>query len=331
MKRRTLIMNTGALGAVALAPLAAQSESDQVGTIPLTRRYQIDSEHVGDRFEITIAEPFPIIPGLPEPENCNILYALDAPFTGGAVIAVTRHNPSIPGFPVPHVLPPTIVVNIGYPIKTVSDFHEYITFKRNRDLVPPDEPVGEVIRALNEKEIVPRADQFLKFMEEELDPFVREQTSHAGPQKAALMGHSYGGLFATFAFEQQSSAFDHYLIFSPGFVEPQSPLLARIVNAQPDSFEGRVYMSMAQHEEAYTDTYGGNLGISFHKLAAALNPHRHSGLQIMTNVVPHETHGGIPYADMLPGMRWLFETPESQAAETLMQWASSRTRRPEHA
>ncbi len=86
---------------------------------------------------------------------------------------------------------------------------------RARDYLPADgQPAGQ-------------ADQFLDYFGTELIPFI-ESTYRAAPLRL-LSGHSYGGVFVTYALAERPEMFDAYLTQSPFFDQGiGNPLLQRV-------------------------------------------------------------------------------------------------------
>ena len=98
-------------------------------------------------------------------------------------------------------IPPVIIVAIE-------------SLDRSRDLTPSN--AGKDVYGGTGKEGIPQsggAPVFLQFLEEELIPFV-ESNFQTHPYRI-LEGHSFGGLFGTYALMDKTALFDAYIIQSP--------------------------------------------------------------------------------------------------------------------
>jgi predicted alpha/beta superfamily hydrolase len=89
------------------------------------------------------------------------------------------------------LLPPAIIV--GIPNLEIEGQSQ-----RNRDLLPAQ-----------------GADKFLAFIENDVIPFIEKNYPANG--KRTLYGHSYGGLFSTYAFLSRPGVFDAYMAIDPPY------------------------------------------------------------------------------------------------------------------
>jgi hypothetical protein len=95
-----------------------------------------------------------------------------------------------------------LIVAIGYPVAGKL----YDAKRRSLDLTPPTEsPIPGA----------GGADAFLDFIEKSVRPAVKARFPRATFSRAALYGHSYGGLFALHALFTRPHAFDCYIASSP--------------------------------------------------------------------------------------------------------------------
>ncbi|MEQ8423415.1 MAG: alpha/beta hydrolase-fold protein [Cyclobacteriaceae bacterium] len=105
-------------------------------------------------------------------------------------------------------MPAVILLGISY---EVGDFKSWIA-NRTRDLTPsyvtPDSASNLVGRDSG------KAKQFVAFTKEELIPFIDRNYKTAVEQRT-LLGHSLGGLFATWVLLYEPDMFQNYLLGSP--------------------------------------------------------------------------------------------------------------------
>jgi predicted alpha/beta superfamily hydrolase len=164
---------------------------------------------------------------------------------------------------------------------------------RTRDLTP--EPNAELAR---QRSTAGGADDFLRFMSDELIPWVEGQYRTA-PFRV-LVGHSLGGLFATHALLVRPEVFDGYISISPslwwndrGLVDQAEATIAQ----QP--WEGRfLYMTVGNE--------GGDMLPAAEALASILEASAPEGFDWQFHWMDNETHGSIPHRTTYDALEWLF-------------------------
>jgi predicted alpha/beta superfamily hydrolase len=169
-------------------------------------------------------------------ESIPLIYVMDGNFAVGltAPLIVAQADPYL-------TIAPYIQVSVGYAGDEAAEW----TRLRNRDLVPPGEPVSDdVVAALETardagamtqeqldayvQELADsHADAFLEFLTDELHPQLqsRFRVSAAGH---GLFGYSYGGLFAVYAWLRGAAPFATVGAGSPGIVDPGSQVFELI-------------------------------------------------------------------------------------------------------
>lgn len=98
-----------------------------------------------------------------------------------------------------------IVVAIGYqniPTETGSLYSS----QRNCDLTPNQHDIHEGLGG---------ADVFLRFVDDQVKPLIREQFPHVNIGEEAIFGHSFGGLCVLHSLFSSRGAFDAYFAASP--------------------------------------------------------------------------------------------------------------------
>lgn len=159
-----------------------------------------------------------------------LLYVTDGNWTVGptAPLIVVQADPYL-------TIAPYIQVSVGYAGEEAAQWAQL----RNRDLVPPGEPVSDEMvatlatardaGAMTQDEMDAylaaladtRADVFLDFLTAELHPRLRSRlrVSESGH---GLFGYSYGGLFALYAWLRGATPFASFGAGSPGVASPDS-------------------------------------------------------------------------------------------------------------
>lgn len=178
-------------------------------------------------------------------ESMPLIYVLDGNFAVGltAPLIVTQADPYL-------TIAPYIQVSVGYAGAEAKDWARL----RNRDLVPPGEPVGnDVIAALEsardagamtqeqldaylEQLSDCHADAFLDFLTNELHPQLtsRFRVSDAGH---GLFGYSYGGLFALYAWLRSTAPFATIGAGTPGISTLESQVFD-LIRGLPEHSDG---------------------------------------------------------------------------------------------
>ncbi|OZE79197.1 alpha/beta hydrolase [Rhodococcoides fascians] len=212
------------------------------GCLPDTEYLEVESRS-GNRYGIWITTP----PGYEESsESVPLVYVLDGNWTVGftAPLIVTQRDPYLS-------IAPYIQVTVGYAGDEASDWARL----RNRDLVPPGEPIGDdVVAALEsaretgamsqgdidayiEQHSDCNADTFLDFLTDELHPRLHShlRVSDTGH---GLFGFSYGGLFALYAWLRGGTPFSTVGAGTPGISSADSQLFDMIGNLPEASDDG---------------------------------------------------------------------------------------------
>ena len=162
------------------------------------------------------------------------VYVLDGNFAVGqtAPLIVTQRDPMLP-------ILPYVQVTIGY----AGEEAQHWARLRNRDLVPPGEPVakefvdavemGVDAGAMTREEADAyldelrdtRADAFLSFITDELHARIERDYAVASSGHG-LFGYSYGGLFSLYAWLSGSTLFESIGAGSPGVAGEDSQVFA---------------------------------------------------------------------------------------------------------
>ncbi|OEZ63807.1 alpha/beta hydrolase [Duganella sp. HH105] len=198
--RRAFLGGAAGLLACALVPgWAAQPASApepawQAAGLPQARQLDLSSTRTGHRYRIFISVPETAAPAGGHP----VMYVLDgnAAFPSAALMARTvARRSKATGLHAP------VVVGIGY-----ASGEDFDMAARARDYTPP--AAGKAAKGEG------GADLFLDFIEQELKPLIQAAVS-IDPQRQALFGHSYGGLFTLHALFTRPAAFQTYIAASP--------------------------------------------------------------------------------------------------------------------
>lgn len=185
-----------------------------------------------------------------------LIYVLDGNFAVGltAPLIVTQSDPYL-------TVAPYVQVSVGFAGEEAADWARL----RNRDLVPPGEPVTDemvtILAVARDKGAMTQeymdaylaeladshADVFLDFLANELHPHLQSQlrVSESGH---GLFGYSYGGLFVLYARLRQADPFATFGAGSPGVASADSQIF-KLVEALPDRSVGpRLHVTLNEAE-----------------------------------------------------------------------------------
>jgi predicted alpha/beta superfamily hydrolase len=207
------------------------------GCLPDTEYFEMTA-HSGHRYGVWVTTP----PGYADSTDpLPLIYVVDGNWAVGltAPLIVTQADPYL-------AIAPYIQVSIGYAGEEAADWAQV----RNRDLVPPGEPVSdemvatvtsardtgamtqEQADAYLAKLADTRADAFLDFLTAELHPRLQSGWRVSGSGHG-LFGYSYGGLFALYAWLRAAAPFATFGAGTPGVASADSQVF-KMVEALPE-------------------------------------------------------------------------------------------------
>lgn len=265
------------------------------GCLPDTEYLEVTAQS-GRRYGVWVTTP----PGYADSTDpLPLIYVVDGNWTVGltAPLIVIQADPFL-------TIGPYIQVTIGYAGEEAAAWEHL----RNRDLVPPGEPVSEEMVAtvewardtgkMTQEQMEAylaelsdtQADAFLEFITTELHPQLqsRLRVSESGH---GLFGYSYGGLFALYAWLREAAPFTTFGAGSPGVVSADSQIF-NLVEALPergeDSAPPRLHITLNEAEAL------GDIpiyrGMARNVLAVLEQLHAKGRSEQVSNKMLHETH-----------------------------------------
>ncbi|MDZ4741633.1 MAG: alpha/beta hydrolase-fold protein [Alphaproteobacteria bacterium] len=197
MRRIILLVLTVIVSIVVRAPLAAAKPY----AIPNTQEQHIRSKFTGAGYRLFISLPDGYSTS---GKSYPVVYMLDADYSFALVRNVVQH------FVERQDLPPLILVAIAYPGAASS--REVYRMNRTRDYTPVYAPDGGY--GAEYQKVSGGAARFRAFFARELTPYI-ERRYRASPSDRTIIGHSYGGLFATYVLLTEPELFRRYIAVSP--------------------------------------------------------------------------------------------------------------------
>lgn len=312
MKRRELVGNAAAIaaGIVAVSPalgLAADSEGlvEQGSPWPLrgSEALTIESKAVGDSFAVGVWQPEERLLALSgrtaeSGQPMDVVYVLDGSWALGMAAAMcTLQLVDLvnPGFP------RLLLVGVDYPVGAVNS--------RSRDYTMVDSAPKAMAEGLaaSPKTATGGADNFLRFLEEELDPLIRARYNTTG-KPAGILGDSFGGTFTFYSFLKQSKLFDRYWLGSPGIFTTSTDYLAqfRETLAGPLAHDTKMFLSLGSLEANGGIDFYEDMGRSFNSMVSALNTKPNAQLSWQHQVYPGKTHTSVLAPAMSDALLYLY-------------------------
>jgi predicted alpha/beta superfamily hydrolase len=272
----------------------ANDAAAQPYTLPNTEVRALHSKSTGVDYQIFISLPA----DRPKGKLYPVVYMLDADYSFALVRNVVQH------FVERDDLPPMILVAIAYPGAATQ--RNLYKMNRTRDYTPvyaPDGGYGEEYQKVSGG-----AAKFRTFIATELVPHV-ERHFPALPGDRAVVGHSYGGLFATYVLLTEPALFKRYIIVSPSlwysnriaFPMEQAAAAAGI---RP---EARVFFAVGALENPA-------MASDLTELTQKLRSRNHPKLRTELQIYEGERHNSVFPGAVTRGLLTVFDRPEPPTA-----------------
>ena len=208
-------------------------------------------------------------------------------------------------------LPPLILVGIGYSTDNASDMWQL----RVRDLRPTSDPEAEQKVREFPFQLAslpsPGAGAFLRFIREELKPFINANY-RTDPNDSAYVGFSSGGMFGLYTLFHHPDTFSRYVIGSAPICWDNKAVLTyeRDYAEAHNDLPVRVFMSVGSREEMDDPLPFIEPSYQFvtnvNSLAEILQGRNYPGLRLTTHVFDDETHMSVIPATFSRGLRVVF-------------------------
>ncbi|MFF2377665.1 alpha/beta hydrolase [Streptomyces xiamenensis] len=265
------------------------------GCLPDTEYLEITARS-GHRYGVWVTTP----PGYADSTDpLPLIYVLDGNWTVGltAPLIVSQADPYL-------TIAPYIQVTIGYTGEEAAAWAQI----RNRDLVPPGEPIGDDTLAtlaaardagtMTQEQIdvylaeleEAHADVFLDFLTGELHPHLRSKL-RVSDSGHGLFGYSYGGLFALYTWLRETGLFASVGAGSPGVTSKDSQIFT-LVDALPDPGEDtaapRLHITLNEAEVLGDIPF--YRGMARHVLTTVEQLHTRGRSEQVSHALLRETH-----------------------------------------
>jgi len=135
--------------------------------------------------------------------------------------------------------------------------------------------------------------KFLSFLSDELKPYMNE--NYRTQDYSTIIGHSLGGLFATFAFLQNPDVFDSYIAISPYLMFDHNLIVISTSENIQEKYRNEKFFYMTLgNEPDYTKSID-----TFVKIVKKASP---PGFNFQYEHMISEDHGSIPHLSIYKGL-----------------------------
>lgn len=269
------------------AALYAQSgaESRPPVVLPNTEVRLLDASSNGVQYKLYVSLP----PGYrTDGARYPVMYLLDADYSFAIARNITEHLTER------NHLPPVVLVAIAYGGPPAYRLN------RTRDYTPTHVPDGGY--GPEYQRVSGGAPAFLGFIRDELIPFVAREY-HVSDDRA-IVGHSYGGLFVSWAMMQEPTLFGRVIAVSPSLWYDDHLLMgmeeafAQRVRALPVHLYAGVGIREVNSER--------NMVTDLQQFTGQLRTHGYEGLELQMHVLENETHNSVFPIVLTKGLRWVY-------------------------
>ena len=298
LNSRTRVISVGAICCAVMACAPVWAQMGQLVTHEM-KTHLIESKFVDQTFEIYVQVPWSRADGS---ERFPVLYLTDS-YEGMAfrdTTQIMQLGGDVPRF---------ITVGIGY--KMESPVHSLEI--RTRDLTQTEESASgnpglsalfKDAPNLKLKNKSGGAENFLKFIREELQPFIDENYPTM-PEDRGYWGDSLGGLFGLYVLFNAPDTFDRYIIGSPSIWWDDRAIMkdAEAFVASHESLNAKVFMAVGALEES-------DMVTNLFQLEDLLRKAKLSGLELTTHLFPNETHTSVIGMNYSRGIQTVYTRPK---------------------
>lgn len=288
---------------------AAQLNQSKDEQITIGKVDSLYSEVLKEQREIWIQVP----EGTDNSKKYPVIYVLDASKNFYSITAMLKQL-------IPWTIPNSIIVGI-----TNTD--------RTRDFTPTNVP----FQRGHESKTSGGARNFLKFVEQELQPFINNK--YPAEDNNTIIGHSTAGLFVLYTFLNHDSVFDNYLAIDPSLWWDKEYLVKEAeekINTK-NMKEKSLYIAVANSLGKAMDTVkvrrdktepteGIRANLKFHDILVKHN----NKLNFTWEYFKSEDHGSVVIPAQYNGVRsifswfpfpemWRFNTPKSYSIKQLIE------------
>lgn len=252
-------------------------------TIANTEVRDLSSKFNNQKYQIKISYPKSYFKN--KEKNYPVLYVIDAETNFGGISYIVQRLIK------DKLIPEILVVGIAYD----TDYKNFYRL-RSRDLTPVED--RDLRMGNNEIDPTGGAPKFSDFLEFELFPFV-EKEYRIKKEDRGIYGHSYGGLYGSYALLDKPHLFNKYLLLGPSLWYKDKLLVNQaseknlILNRHIKLYmaSGELDLRINEYQEEFVEILKGK---------------NISKLNIESEVVKNETHRTIFGVGFTNGLRFIY-------------------------
>lgn len=269
------------------ARLAAQDPPPGAAvTLPRTEVRYLSSRAVGERYKLYVSLPQGYADSA---RRFAVVYLLDADYSFALAHNIVEHLSDR------HDLDQLLLVGIAY-----AGPRRY-RLNRTRDYTPTHVPTGGYGPAY--QRVSGGAPGFRRFLKQELIPFVERE--YRVRHDRTLVGHSYGGLFASWVAFTDPGLFQRYVVVSPSLWYDDHLMfdVERRYAAAHAGLPARIFFTVGAREvNAQRDMVA-----DLRRFVRQVEQRHYEGLRVRWRVLPEDTHDSIFPAGLGLGLRYVFD------------------------
>lgn len=192
-------------------------------------------------------------------------------------------------------IPELIIVGIAYGEGTPQWWQ-----KRSRDYTPSQDSA----RTWGEWPLAGGGEAFLQFIAQELIPFV-EATFRTQGNDRAMVGLSFGGLFAAYVLLTQPELFNRYIMVSPALLWDNKAIFRfeELFSRSHDTLHASVYSAVGELDDRETFIS------PWQEFFDIVETRRYKDLSLTAEVVARETHISVYPVGLTRGLKVVFSRP----------------------
>lgn len=254
-------------------------------SLPNTEIHFLNSKCNGVQYKLYISKPLDYSTDKQYP----VLYLLDADYSFAIAKNIVDHLTER------NHLDEIILVGIAY-----AGPPNY-RINRTRDYTPINSEESAVSFQSIQKKYSGGGKGFLDFIENELIPYI--DRSFPTTEFRAISGHSYGGLFSSWALLTRPSIFDGYIIVSPSLWYNDHFLFGIPNKLKSIKNTKKIYLNVGEREV----NQHWNMPTDLSRFHSFLNGIDNEHLEIQKDLGENETHNSIFPTAVSNGIRFVFD------------------------
>ena len=242
--------------------------------------------------------PKEIVDKKPKQEKYPVLYLLDGEDNYLAISGMIQYLSEVNGN---RIFPKMIVVFIN-------------NTNRTRDLTPYRVNASAMLpKAM--ADVTGGAENFTQFIQQEIIPHIESRYPASGYR--ALIGHSFGGIFALSVLQKHPTLFDDYVVIDPSLWYDEGRFSKHVLQTiQAGKYQNKsLFIGLANttFEPSLAKVLVSKAAFSVHEksiLRFCQQLQQSKSIPFSYQYYPKDDHGSIPFVGIYDGLRKIFQAPQ---------------------